>query len=177
MDKLSSLLVLLSLVTINVYVVDSYTLTASVLSQMGFNNQSTSVYINDNNIDSIDPNALKGYGNLLYFTLISTNLLTMDIEILKDAVNLHSLNLFTSSLNKFTNSRNIIFNNIFDIYLSTNLTSLNKPIMNAFASLIRLTASSNLKTIDVHTFESLSNLEFLNLGDNLITSFEYLQIP
>ena len=177
MEKLSSLLVLLSLVTSNVYVADSYTLTASVLSQMGYNNESWTININDNNIDSIDPNAFKGYSKITHFTLISTNLLTMDIEIFKDAVNVDSIYIDTSSLNKLTNSKNIILNKIFSLYLSTNLTSLNKPIINAFASLSRFGASSNLKTIDVHTFESLSKLDTISLMHNLITSFEYLQIP
>jgi Leucine-rich repeat (LRR) protein len=34
-----------------------------------------------------------------------------------------------------------------------------------------------LKTVDVHTFESLPNLTKIDLTINYITSFEYLQIP
>ena len=106
MDKLSSLMVLVSLVTSNIYIADSYTLTPSVLNQLGYNTQSTSIDINDDNIDKMVANSLSGYGNLRYFSI-----------------------------------------------------------------------GSGIKTIDVHSFELLSNLSTLDLRKNLITGFEYLQIP
>ena len=106
MSKLSNFLVLLSLVTSNIYIVDSYTLTTSVLNQLGYNTQSTYININDNNIDKIVANSLNGYGNLRF------------------------------------------------LYIG-----------------------NGIKTIDVHAFEFLSNLSTLYLDKNLITGFEYLQIP
>ena len=107
MSKLSTLIVLLSLVTSNIYMANSLTLTASVLNQKGYNKQVYNIDIKDDNIDKIDPNAFYGYGNL-------------------------------SSIG------------------------------------IR---RCGIKTIDVHTFERLSNLRHLDLSNNSLTSFEYLQIP
>ena len=107
MIKLSNLLVLLSIVTSNIYMANSYTLTASVLNQLGFSSlKSQHIYIKDENIDKFDPNALNGYRFLMEFTM-----------------------------------------------------------------------SSGIKTIDVHAFEHLLDLEWLNLSFNSLTSFEYLQIP
>ena len=49
------------------------------------------------------------------------------------------------------------------------------PALNAFDT--GYVYNGNIKTIDVHTFESLSNLTYIGLRFNLLTSFEYLQIP
>ena len=185
MGKLSSLLLLLSLVTTNIYV-ESFTITASVLTQMGYNNQSTYVDIRTYNnhidsIDSIDPNALNGYDKLIRLSIHSDQLTTIDIEIFKGAVNLEELFIVCRSLNKFTNSKNIKLPRVTTLYFQNNLTSFNKPMFSAFPALISFITSElgrgGTKTVDVHTFESLSNLISLNLGNNLLTGFEYLQIP
>ena len=135
MNKLSYLLVLLSIVTCNIYLTDSYTLTTSVLTQLGFNILSTSIAISDNNIDSIDPNAFNGYDKLTVISLSNDNLKTIDIEVFKGAVNLKYLTFYTRSLNKFTNSKNIKFVNLSSLILISNLTSLNKAMFNAFPAL------------------------------------------
>ena len=182
MNKLSSLLVLLSLVTSNIYVAESYTLTASVLTQLGYNTQSVSISIRDDDINGIDPYALNGYDQLYSFYIYSNNLKSVDVEVFKGATNLQFLFIDCLSLNKLTNSKNIKIN-LNELSLITNLTSLNKAMLKAFPS---LTWSSfgfmgndgiGLKTVDVHTFEDLSNLTTLELRYNLITGFEYLQIP
>lgn len=182
MSKLSYLLVLLSLVTSNIYTVDSYTLTASVLNQLGYNTQSMSIFITDNSIDSIDSNALNGFDKLTSFNINSEGVTSLDLEIFKGAVNINLIWLQLKSLNKLTNSRNVKLPSLRSLYLSTNLTSLNKALFNAFPSLTFFSTGyfgyfSTLKTIDVHAFESLSNLTSLDLRYNLITAFEYLQIP
>ena len=184
MSRVSFLLVLLSLVTSNIYIADSYTLTASVLNQLGYNNQSWFININDNNIDSIDPNAFNGYDTLDSIRLDLNSLLTIDLEVFKYAANITGLFLHVPSLNKFTNSKNVKFPYITGLTLYTNLISLNKAMFNAFPALryfrtgeYSIGYSSSLKTVDVHTFESLSNLTNLDLQLNSLTAFEYLQIP
>lgn len=126
MGKLSYLLFLLSVVTSNIYMTESYTLTASVLNQLGYNSQSTSIDINDDNIDSIDPNALNGFNNLNELTFTNKKLLTIDLEMFKGAVNLNTLRIFGQSLNKLTNLKNIQLPSLTMLFLSTNFTSLSK---------------------------------------------------
>ena len=179
MEKLSSLLLLLSLVTTNIYVAKSYTITASVLNQLGYNNQSKYVNLNDNGIDKIDPNAFNGYDKLITFDILSNSVTAIDIEVFKDTVNLKNLYIECRSLSKLTNSKNIKLPSVTYFYLVNNITSFNKAMFNAFPSLESFQTGpiSGTKTIDVHTFESLSNLIFLSPRYNLLTGFEYLQIP
>ena len=85
-------------------------------------------------------------------------------------------------LDKLTNTKNIKLPALRRFYLYTNLTSLTKPFFNSLPALNTFVCgyfgfSRTIKTIDVHTFESLSNLEYLEASYNLITGFEYLQIP
>ena len=67
------------------------------------------------------------------------------------------------SLNKFTNSKNIKLLRVTTLYFQNNITSFNKPMFSAFPALIYFTTSQlsrgGTKTIDVHTFESFSNLK------------------
>ena len=189
MHKLSYLLVLLSIIISNIYIADSYTLTASVLNQWGYNSQSTTISIYDDNIDSIDPNALNGFNNLNELIFTNKKFLTIDLEVFKAAVNLKVLRLFVPSLNKLTNSKNIKLPNLVIFCLSTNFTSLSKAMFSsAFPSIFAFSTgcfdfnrmefpNNQIKTIDVHTFEDMSTLESLDLGRSLLTSFEYLQIP
>ena len=179
MSRASYLLVLLSLVTSNIYMANSYTLTASVLNQFGYNNQSTFINLHNNDIDSIDPSAFNGYDKLTILDIFTNNLTAIDVEVFKGAVNIKGLYIQCRSLNKLTNSKNIKLQSLTELFLSNNLTSLNKPMFNAFPSLTSFRAGydGEIKTIDVHTFESISNLTFLYLGFNLLTGFEYLQIP
>jgi hypothetical protein len=188
MSRQSYLLVLLGLIASNIYMADSYALTASVLNQLGYTNQSTTIEIEDNNIDSVHANAFNGYIMLndLRITSEHSNMTKIDIESFREAVNLNYLSLDFPSLNKFTNSRNLILRSVLTLQLISNLTSLNKPMFNAFPSLQKFCTlkssnnndfSGNLKAVDVHTFESLSNLTLLDLQWCSITSFEYLQIP
>ena len=59
-----------------------------------------------------------------------------------------------------------------------NQTSLTKEHFNGLSSLISLSfINSNIKTIEVHTFNKLPNLYFIDLRINELRSFEYLQIP
>ena len=105
MNNLSNLIVLLGLITSNIYIADSYTLTSSVLTQLGFNTQSSFISIIDNDTDKIDTNAFNGY-EVSSLGIASTSLLSIDIEVFKGAANLQYLGLGTPSLNKFTNSKN-----------------------------------------------------------------------
>jgi hypothetical protein len=66
MSRFSYLLIFLSLITSNIYIVDSYTLTESVLIQKGYNNQSTSIDLQDHNIDNIDLNAFNAFNTTFY---------------------------------------------------------------------------------------------------------------
>ena len=184
MNQISYWLVLLSLVTSNIYIVDSYTLTASVLNQLGYNTQYPFISIEDNNIDSIDLNAFNGYNALDSIRITTNKMLSLDLEPFKYAANITVLFLNLPSLNKFTNTKNVKLPYLTSLLLYSNLTSLNKPMFNAFPALRNFRTgeytigySNNLKTIDVHTFESLSNLLNLNLQLCSITGFEYLQIP
>ena len=62
--------------------------------------------------------------------------------------------------------------------ITPNQTSLTKAPFNGLTSLgILLLSNNNIKTIEVHTFENLSSVYALDLSYNLLTSFEYLQIP
>ena len=176
MNRQLNLLLLLSLVTTNIYVTDSYTLTANIIAQWGYNNRSEAMGIGDDNIDSIDPNALNGWNYLKEFVIYSDNLLTIDLEVFKRPVNLEKLGINCRSLNKITNSRNVKLFNLTELTLMTNLTSLNKPLLNAFPALRSFTTGrfyftriDNIKTIDVHTFEDLSNLTTIDLANNFVT--------
>lgn len=57
-------LVLLILLTSKVHDLGAVTLNASLLTQLGFNNESQYVNLLAKNIDEIDPNAFKGYTKL-----------------------------------------------------------------------------------------------------------------
>ena len=182
MSQMSYWLVLISLVTSKIYFANSYALTANYISQLYYNIK-FSIYIEDNNIDSIDPNAFYQYKMLNSIAIESNNMLTIDLEAFKYATNITTLSLKLWSLNTFTNSKNLKFPYLTQLRIYTNLTSLNKPMFNAFPALYRLDASNHnrlasaIKTIDVHTFESLSSLGELSLSLNSLTGFEYLQIP
>ena len=183
MNQVSYWLVILSLVTSNIYIADSYTLSASLLNRYQYDFQTSSYYIADNRIDSIDPNTFNGYVDLKSITISSTILLAIDMEVFTNLTNLNYLKLDTPSLNTLTNSKSVKLPSLTSLTLFTNLTSLNKPMFNTFPALVWLYAAnfndrlSRIKTIDVHTFESLSNLTEINLRQNLLTGFEYLQIP
>ena len=183
MNRMSYWLVLLGLVTINIYIADSYTVTSSVLTQMGYDTQSSYIDIEDNAVDSIDPNALNGYDKINSILISSTNILTIDLEVFKGSVNVKWMFLNVTSLNKLTNSNNVKFQYLRQLIVNSNLTNLNKPMFSAFPALYWFDAGNfenaarSIKTVDVHTFESLSNLSNLDLRLNSITSFEYLQIP
>ena len=184
MNKLSYLLALLGLVTSNIYVVDCYLnyLNASVINQLGYSNYSYSMRIEIAYLEYIDPNTFNGFIHLHELTLSSDYLTTLDLELFKGTVNLEVLRLSLYRMNKFTNTKNIKLPHLTELTITfNNLTSLNKAIFNAFPALKIFNYGTNfgcrLNTVDVHTFESLSNLTKLELNYNLITSFEYLQIP
>lgn len=82
------LLVLVNLLASNVYTVAATTLDASLLTQLGYNNQSRIIYINRQYITDFDPNAFKGYTKLTNLYLQENALLQIDLAVLKDSVNL-----------------------------------------------------------------------------------------
>ena len=166
MEKLSYLLVLLSLVTSNVYVVDSYTLTASVLTQLGYNNQSTTIDIR-NRIDSIDLNAFKGYQNLSFLILYTGNgMVTLDLEVFKDLVNLAKLTLDLPSLINMTNTKKIKFPYLQALRLLGGKNYKNVDFGSALSSLDNLTElyiSYQLIQLKPNQFSTLKNLKELYL--------------
>lgn len=97
------LLVLLSLISTNTYDVTAVTLDASMLNQLGYNNQSWEITINFNNIDNIDPNAFNGYTNVTRLNLQHNALLKVDLEAFKDMVNLKFIDLSYNPLAQVTN--------------------------------------------------------------------------
>ena len=183
MSKLSYLLVLLSLATSNIYVADCYltVLNATILNQMGYNNRSYSIDFTNAYLEYIDPNTFIGYNSLYQLSISSSDLTTLDLEAFKGAVNLGILRLSLYRMNKFTNTKNLKFPYLTELTITyNNLTSLNKAMFNAFPALKIYNHggySHCVRTVDVHTFESLPNLTKIDLNYNLITSFEYLQIP
>ena len=82
------LLVLLSLMASNVYGVVAVTLDASMLTQFGYNNQSSGIYFFHKNIDDIEPNAFNGYTKLTFVDLLYNFLTKLDLSLFKDLVNL-----------------------------------------------------------------------------------------
>ena len=227
--KMLRLLVLLSLLACNQYDVSAVTLDATLLAQLGFNNQSSYVNVDENNITDIDPNAFKGYTRLTFLTMKSNAFSKLDLSAFKDLVNLQLLSLGSNPLlTQLTNSKKIIFqfleeldcyNNpltsldsnvinglpnivsfyaindyqlsplkpnqlsswkkLANLFITTkNQTSLTKEHLNGLSSLRSLQFRySNIKTVEVHTFVTFSNLTYIGLEGNDITAFEYLQIP
>ena len=192
MNKLSSMLVLL---ITKIYIADSYTLTANVLNQLGYNSQSNAININDHNIDSIDPNALNGYDNLTYFHVgyglktieehtfeglssltildLRNNLLT-SLEYLHIPKQLNSLILCQNKMNYFSLSRTIgvlkkldISNNRFRSFKSTDFTLL--------ANLTHLKLSNNphdFPNVIPGHLKSLVNLRSINIANLSINSID-----
>ena len=80
------LLVLISLLASNNVI--AVTLNASLLNQLGYNNQSSSINIGDYSINDIDPNAFKGYSKLKDLSLSSNAFTKIDLGVFKDLVNL-----------------------------------------------------------------------------------------
>ena len=100
-------LVLLSLFVSNHYGVSAVTLDASLLSQLGYNNESSFIgigYYHD--ITDIDPNAFKGYTKVTQL-IISTNdqLIRIDLESFKYLINLQVLSLDIKAMTQLTNSK------------------------------------------------------------------------
>jgi Leucine-rich repeat (LRR) protein len=103
------LLVLLSLLATNAYDVTAISLDATLLTQLGFNNQSSYVSIDGYNISDIDPNAFKGYTRLTYFRMVSNSLSKLDLSVFKDSIYLKMLYIRNNPLTQLTNSKKIIF--------------------------------------------------------------------
>lgn len=166
--------------------------------------QLTSFIIKSNSLTIIDLGIFKGSVNLdsLSFTSSSlikiTNLenikfpnlkylsvsgnISKSIEIGNNVINamrnLTYLELY-SQLNPLKPNQLSALTNLKSFEMRTsNQTSITKAMFNGLTSLEMIRLSGNhIKTIDVHTFESMSKLFFLALNSNSITSFEYLQIP
>ena len=131
------LLFLLSLIVSNHNGVFAVILGASMLSQLGYNNESSEILIRKYEISDIDPNAFKGYTKLTYFNLQSSSLSKIDLGLFKDSVNLQSLHLINNpSLTELTNSKKIVFPfmQILTIW-ETPLTNLDSNVINALPNL------------------------------------------
>ena len=141
------LLILLSLLACNGYGVVSVSLTASMLNQRGYNNQSTYVYISDFTITDIDPNAFKGYTQMTYLSLI-VNASKLDLGLFKDSVNLGWLRLFTQSA-QITNLKKITLPSLMILYLyDYPLASLDTNVINGTPNLSSLFFSSSYSYIN-----------------------------
>jgi hypothetical protein len=214
------------------YRVVAVILDASMLTQLGYNNQSESIYLVSSGISAIDPNTFKGYTQLKGVTFQGNALTSVDLELFNDSSNVLLGLYFTSNpLTQLTNSKKITFpllkylnliycptmtnldSNVvngtpsmesfeyFDYnYLSQsspikpyqlspwkklewlrievkNQSSLTKEHLNGLNSLTFLQFTSNIKTMEVHTLLAIPNVTNVDLSNNQMTSFEYLQIP
>ena len=138
------LAVLISLLASNSYGVVAVTLDATLLIQLGNNNQSSSVYINGNNITDIDPNAFNGYTQLKSLSIQQSALSKIDLGLFKDLVNLQSLDFsYNPSLTQLTNSKKIAFPFIQSLLLnSCPLPSLDSNVINALPNLTQFYAQN-----------------------------------
>ena len=132
-----SLLVLLSLITSSSYGVFGITIDASLLTQLGYSNQSSNVYIDGYNINSIDPNAFNGYTNLTSLSIKYTSIVNLDLEVFKELVNLNTLDMsYNRQLTQFTNSKKIKLS-LLDFFSLSDcpLVNLDSNVINAMPNL------------------------------------------
>ena len=135
--EMFNLLVLLSLLASNAYGVAAYTLDASMLTQLGYNNQSTFVFIGDSNMTDIDPNAFKGYTKMTNLFITSTSMPKLDLEVFKDSLNLQAMTFWgNSSLTELTNSKKIVFPFMGGLsFENSPLANIDSNVINAFPNL------------------------------------------
>lgn len=215
------------------YRVAAVILDASMLAQLGYNNQSESIFLFNSDINAIDPNTFKGYTQLKSVTFQGNSLTSVDLELFNDSTNvLLGLYFQSNPLTQLTNSKKLTFpllrylylvycpsmtnldSNVvngtpsmesfayFDYYYLSqsspikpyqlspwkkleslrievkNQSSLTKEHLNGLNSLTLLQFTrSNIKTMEVHTLLATPNVTNVDLSNNQMTSFEYLQIP
>ena len=113
------ILVLSILLTSEVYDVGAVTLNASLLTQLGFNNETQYVDLFGRNIDQIDPNAFTGYSKVISLHLEYNSLSKIDLGVFKELVNLQILVLIANPLTQLTNSKKILFPFLQRFYISS----------------------------------------------------------
>ena len=132
-------LLVLSLLASNVYSVAAVTLNASLLTQLGYNNKSSYIFINGNDITDIDSDAFNGYNQLTTFTILSSSLSKIDLGVFKDLVNLETLDLRYNPLSQLTNSKKITFPFLQVLDLNgCPLANLDSNVVNSLPNLVKL---------------------------------------
>lgn len=161
------LLVLISLLASNGAI--AFTLNASFLTQLGYNNQSTHVNIYNYDITDIDTNAFKGYSNVVYLSFASCSLTKIDLEVLKDLVNLVAFEIQDSPFSQMTNSKRIIFKQLQNLnFYDCPLVSLDSNVINSLPNLTQLTIDNHnqLSPIKPNQLSVLKKLLYLTLSTN-----------
>ena len=154
------------------------TLDESLLTQLGYNNQSSSVSININNITDIDSIAFKGYTQLTSLSIQQSSLSKIDLGLFKDSVNLQSLNfLYNPILTQLTNSKKIIFSFVqILVFKDCPLSNLDSNVVNAFPNLTTFdfkSSSANLvqlSPLKVNQLSPWKKLKILSISTKNQTS-------
>lgn len=201
------LLVLLSLLASNAYGVIAVTLDASMLNQLGYNNQSYRIYTMDLNITDIDPEAFKGFPLMIELDFFNSPLTKLDLEVFKYSSNLQLLNFQSCKLTQLTNSKKIKVPSLYKlVFFDTPLVSLDSNVIQGLPNLVRfilywsfqlsplkpnqLSAWKKLESMCITTknqtsltkdhfngINSLKRLIFLNSNINTIEVHTLLALP
>ena len=173
MFEMFHVLVLLSLLTSNIYNVAAVTLNSTLLTQLGYNNQSYDIGVYGQHITDIDPNAFKGYSSLKYLNLDSNELTNLDLGVFKDSINLQSIDLAANPLTQLTNTKKITFPFLqrFSLY-SSSLASLDSNVVNAFPNITSVFIQDNIKLspLKPHQLSSWKKLKILYITTKNQTS-------
>lgn len=120
------------------YRVVAVILDASMLTQLGYNNQSESIYLVSSGISAIDPNTFKGYTQLKGVTLQGNGLTSVDLELFNDSSNVLLGLYFTSNpLTQLTNSKKITFPLLkyLNLVYCPTMTNLDSNVVNGTPSM------------------------------------------
>ena len=169
------LLVFISLLAINAYGVAAITLDSTLLTQLGYNNQSLQVYAIGYNITDIDPDVFKGYNQLTTLRLQSNGFSKVDLSMFKDLVKLEILDLRYNPMTELTNSKKIIFPFMAHLYCdNSQLTNLDSNIINGLPNLLTFFVQSGyqlspLKPNQLSAWKKLQNLGILTKNQTSLT--------
>lgn len=152
-------------------------LTGTSFSNKGMS-QLTSLYIYNNKIRNIDPEAFKSLKNLKSLFMGDNKLTYIHPDTFKCNTNLEELDLHGNNISLRDKGpfRDLV--NLFSLNLaSCNLNRIPNATFQGTVKLSRLDMSNNkLTDIDDHLFDDLNSLKVLNLSGNVLTSVDFLLV-
>jgi hypothetical protein len=152
-------------------------LTAASFTDKGIN-QLTSLYIYNNAIRNIEPEAFKSLVNLKSLFIGMNKLTYIDPDTFAHNIKIEELDLHGNNISlrdewPFYSLVSLCVLNLAEC----NLINIPKWAFQNTVNLIRLDVSNNKLTyIDDHLFDSLKSLKFLNLSVNLLISVDFLLV-